>query len=311
MRLEIEFAETDMTLQADFGELYEKPQKEVYDSGYNDGYEVGEVDGYGKGYKVGETDGYTKGETTGYNNGYTTGKTDGYNSGYSEGESKGYENGYDKGYDVGFTEGKESASGGGGASIDSLIDGSATEVYSEASEVRKYCFYNGSNLTKIEFPLVEIIRTYAFYGCTGIITFVAPNVETIERNGLEYCSKITNIVFPNLRGVTNYTFSNCTALEKADLHKAKSIGTNAFVGCRNLKKLILRNNRIVSLSTTNALQSTPIASGTGYIYVPSALVESYKSATNWSTYATQFRALEDYTVDGTITGELDLEKIGA
>lgn len=54
---------------------------------------------------------------------------------------------------------------------------------------------------------------------------------------------------------------------------------------------------------------TPIANGTGYIYVPSALIEQYKVAENWSTYASQFRALEDYTVDGTITGELDETKI--
>lgn len=50
-------------------------------------------------------------------------------------------------------------------------------------------------------------------------------------------------------------------------------------------------------------------SGTGYIYVPRALVDTYKAATNWSTIADQFRALEDYTVDGTITGELDESKI--
>lgn len=79
MRLEIEFAETDMTLETDFGELYEKPQKEVYDSGYNDGYEVGESDGYGKGSTDGYNKGYGEGETSGYNSGYTVGKTDGYN----------------------------------------------------------------------------------------------------------------------------------------------------------------------------------------------------------------------------------------
>lgn len=45
------------------------------------------------------------------------------------------------------------------------------------------------------------------------------------------------------------------------------------------------------------------------IYVPAALIDSYKAATNWSAYANQFRALEDYTVDGTITGELDESKI--
>ena len=52
-----------------------------------------------------------------------------------------------------------------------------------------------------------------------------------------------------------------------------------------------------------------IANGKGYIYVPRAMVDTLKSATNWSTYATQIRALEDYTVDGTITGELDESKI--
>lgn len=39
---------------------------------------------------------------------------------------------------------------------------------------------------------------------------------------------------------------------------------------------------------------TPMKSGTGYIYVPAALVDSYKAATNWSTYADQIRAIEDY-----------------
>ena len=39
------------------------------------------------------------------------------------------------------------------------------------------------------------------------------------------------------------------------------------------------------------------------------LYEKYRNGTNWSTYAAQFRALEDYTVDGTITGELDPNKI--
>ena len=78
---------------------------------------------------------------------------------------------------------------------------------------------------------------------------------------------------------------------------------------RALIALILRSETMATLAGTNALSSTPIASGTGYIYVPSALIEDYKVATNWSTYADQFRALEDYTVDGTITGELDESKI--
>jgi hypothetical protein len=59
------------------------------------------------------------------------------------------------------------------------------------------------------------------------------------------------------------------------------------------------------LNNTNAL---PNASNY-YIYVPSTLVDSYKTASNWSSVASRFRALEDYTVDGTTTGELDPNKI--
>lgn len=32
----------------------------------------------------------------------------------------------------------------------------------------------------------------------------------------------------------------------------------------------------------------------GFIYVPRKFVESYKVATNWSAFASQFRAIEDY-----------------
>ena len=34
--------------------------------------------------------------------------------------------------------------------------------------------------------------------------------------------------------------------------------------------------------------------GTGYVYVPASLIETYKTATNWSAFANQFRAIEDY-----------------
>lgn len=95
----------------------------------------------------------------------------------------------------------------------------------------------------------------------------------------------------------------------ADFQAATSIGISAFHGCSALTALILRSATMCELSSTDAFSSTPIASGTGYIYVPAALVDSYKEATNWKTYASQFRALEDYTVDGTTTGALDETKI--
>lgn len=113
--------------------------------------------------------------------------------------------------------------------------------------------------------------------------------------------------------VRNYAFQYCSKLAIVDLPNVSSIGACAFADCTSMQTLIIRGNRVCTLSgsegQTAVLANTPIASGTGYIYVPAALVDSYKAATNWSNYASQFRALEDYTVDGTVTGELDESKI--
>ena len=104
-------------------------------------------------------------------------------------------------------------------------------------------------------------------------------------------------------------FDSCSSLTAVDFSAATSIGDYAFNACSALTTLILRSETMCTLSSTYTFTGTPIKSGTGYIYVPRALVDSYKTATNWSTYANQFRALEDYTVDGTITGALDESKI--
>jgi hypothetical protein len=89
-------------------------------------------------------------------------------------------------------------------------------------------------------------------------------------------------------------FCSCTALTVVDVPEVKKIDANAFGGCTALEALILRSNTVVTMANANALGSSGIANGTGFVYVPSALVDSYKAATNWSTYAVQFRSIEDY-----------------
>lgn len=128
-------------------------------------------------------------------------------------------------------------------------------------------------------------------------------IDGTYRNYTEYKDDL-------LTSIGRWSFFRCTKLVAADFpNLSGSIALEAFEGCAALTALILRNNQIVSLAATSAFRSTPIASGTGYIYAPSALIDSYKAATNWSTHADQFRALEDYTVDGTTTGDLDETKI--
>ena len=144
------------------------------------------------------------------------------------------------------------------------------------------------SITEISSSSATSIGSYAFY----------------------FCVALTTADFPVATSIGSYAFYFCHALTTADFPVATSIESNAFRSCNKLKSLLLRGNNVCTLSNTNAFGSTPIASGTGYIYVPSSLIEQYKAATNWSTYADHFRALEDYTIDGTVTGKLDPAKIG-
>lgn len=151
----------------------------------------------------------------------------------------------------------------------------------------------------------EMVGGYAFYKFPALHTAIFANARSIEQYAFAYCSKLKTIEFPLSKSAGYFSFYECTKLEKADFPCVTSIGRYAFNGCTALKTLILRSGTLATLSDVNALEDTPIESGKGYIYVPSALIDSYMTAANWSTYANQFRKLEDYTVDGTTTGEVD------
>ena len=147
------------------------------------------------------------------------------------------------------------------------------------------------------------------YECKSLKSLKCSAVQSIDYMTCLNCTALTDVSLPSLTYIGNQSFAGCTALAKLDFNDLATIYNRAFYGCSKLTALIIRGSNVCSLKSTNNLTNTPIASGTGYIYVPSALIDSYKTATNWSAYADQFRALEDYTVDGTTTGELDESKI--
>ena len=126
-----------------------------------------------------------------------------------------------------------------------------------------------------------------FINTVDIIGDDALTDSIIDRSITEYRDdSLTNI------GI--YAFNRCSKLTTIDFPSISSMGSSQFSGCSALATIILRNNTLVTLGGVNWLSDTPIRKGTGYIYVPAALVDSYKSATNWSSYAAQIRAIEDY-----------------
>ena len=53
-----------------------------------------------------------------------------------------------------------------------------------------------------------------------------------------------------------------------------------------------QTEKICTLSS-NVFANSSVASGTGFIYVPDDLVNSYKAHTNWSAYASQIKPLSE------------------
>ena len=124
--------------------------------------------------------------------------------------------------------------------------------------------------------------------------YVNNTVTSIGRYGLSNCVKLTSVVLPAVQVTNANAMLGCSALTQADFSNLQHIQHSTFYGDKKFATLIIRTQAVAKLDATSAFKDTLIASGKGYVYVPSALVGSYKTATNWSTYANQIRAIEDY-----------------
>lgn len=147
-----------------------------------------------------------------------------------------------------------------------------------------------------------------------------PNAKQVSSYFFEGWTKLANVNMPLLETIGSQAFAECTSLKKLDFQNLQTIDFGAF-SRSGLETLIIRTSGVCVIDTDTVddyphpFVGTPIYPGdgeteaTGYIYVPSSLVSSYKSAALWSMLADRIRALEDYTVDGTTTGALDETKI--
>lgn len=127
-----------------------------------------------------------------------------------------------------------------------------------------------------------------------ITEFSDDTLTTIGNYGFHSCNKLESIYIPSVTSIGLYAFMNCSALTSIDLSSGfKKINTNTFANCSALNTIILRSTTVVSLANQGAVGVTGIGKGTGYLYVPDDLVESYKVATNWSVFADQIKPISE------------------
>ena len=159
--------------------------------------------------------------------------------------------------------------------------------------------YNGtfnkeSKLKTADFPVCMTIGIRVFYGCSSLRSINFPACTSIDSSAFYQCGSLATVNFPACTSIGISAFRDCTSLNTVDLSKSCTIASSAFNACIFLKTFILRDTSGVStLAASDAFNNTLIKSGTGYIYVPDDLVDSYKAATNWSVYAAQIKPLSE------------------
>lgn len=167
--------------------------------------------------------------------------------------------------------------------------------------------FTAPKVTSVNFPLCTSIGSNCFTNCPTITSINLPELTAVGASSLNYIG-VKNLVLPKVTSIGNSALTNSKTLAYVDLPLCTSIVNYGLRNNSQLATLILRSTTMCTLASYG-LNSTKIMNKQGYVYVPAALIDSYKVATNWSKMSSQFRALEEYTIDGTINGELDDTKI--
>ena len=143
------------------------------------------------------------------------------------------------------------------------------------------------------------IGQYSFANCDGIETFTAPGsittLGTYTFNGASghvmamrecHLPHLGTSIALNLNWGSTTAANACQHLEVCDIGNAKSIAANTFANCYKLQTLIMRRTSATTCANVSAFLNTPIRgrnSMTAKIYVPSALIDTYKAASVWKT----------------------------
>ena len=175
-------------------------------------------------------------------------------------------------YERGYAEGYEK----GDSNMDGILTRQGTTIRNNRiTYLGIEVFRNYESLAVVDFPNVTSTGANIFYACYGLRTVNLPSLISISLNMFAYSSLLKRLDFPSVESISGGAFSHCSRLVTVILRKADTVCT---------------------LENVNAFSGTSIAKGTGFVYVPDNLVEQYKAATNWSTYANQIKPISELEV---------------
>lgn len=189
------------------------------------------------------------------------------------------------------------SSGGGNYTIADIVEKKISgDIVLTQTSIPTYCFYDQRKITSISAPNVTNVEQWGCAYLVGMTNMNFPELTQIKASAFRNCHGLTTIVLPKVTKVLGYGLYYSINAVTIDLPVCTQIATYAFGYSYKLEHLILRSETVCVLDNVNAFVNSPMQAGKagGYVYVPSALLSQYQTATNWSALAVTFRAIEDY-----------------
>lgn len=198
----------------------------------------------------------------------------------------------------------------GSHAFDACISLACTVLPTSMTSINGYAFAGCSFLAHVITSYsVSSFELGLFQSCSSLKDIIIPEgITQIPNNCFAYCDSLQRIVIPD--GVTYIgtgTFSSCDKLSSVSLPDGVTCPGD-YQNCISLSNIIIPSsvNTIISFANSTIIEyhflpTTPPTLptyGSAFsnlpdgciIYVPASALQAYKTATNWSTYASYIQA---------------------
>lgn len=177
--------------------------------------------------------------------------------------------------------------------VDRTITDLTAEDLSGCTVFGDRVFFGCSALSSVVVPsTVTTIAAHALRECTALTAFTVPNTVTeLGAYAFYNCSGLTSLTLPeNITTLNNYLVYGCSSLTSITIpNSVTSIGTNVFQQSTNLENIYFGTDRttIPTLANYNSFSNLK---STYKIYVPSSLLNTWKTTSPWSSIASHIVA---------------------
>ena len=169
-----------------------------------------------------------------------------------------------------------------------------TVSFPEAVIIGKEAFFNCLNIVSLAFPKVEYIADRAFDNCKSFLgssSCLFPKLSMIGSQAFFHCDNMSMLILSSVNYISPYAVGMCSNLTVVNfLGDVRYIDDNAFAGNPKLSSVFFFGNSVVCRLGKSIFQQTPIASGSGFIYVPPRLFNEYVTSPDWAPYSAQLRS---------------------